>query len=257
MFHGIGDVFPGPVERELAAGGRRAVLAALDMGAGPGSRFTTWPSHQHDAWLAQLASAAKAFPYQLNLRPWPEMNADWASFQPTADGARPAGGTPAQFVAAWRYVVTYLRSNGATNVRWVFNPTADTYAQTTDVRSIWPGAAYVDVLGLDGYNWGSGASWAKWQSFDDIFREQYGRLTSLDAHKPVWVCEFGSKEPTTSDGAPVDVSKDKGDWYRAAFASTAFPRMTALVAFSTLKERDWRLDSSPSARFAVAMHLQG
>jgi len=30
-----------------------------------------------------------------------------------------------------------------------FNPTTDTYAGTTPVTSIWPGAAYVDVLGLD------------------------------------------------------------------------------------------------------------
>ena len=88
-----------------------------------------------------------------------------------------------------------FRADGATNVRWVFNPTSDTYAQTTDVATIWPGAAYVDVLGIDGYNWGNGGGLA-WTAFTDIFYEQYTRLTALDATAPVWICEFGSKEAT-------------------------------------------------------------
>lgn len=41
--------------------------------------------------------------------------------------------------------------------------------------------------------------------------------------------------------------QDKGRWWTEALASTSFPAVTALVFFHADKERDWRLDSSPTA----------
>ncbi len=154
-FYGVGDVFPGSRERLLAAGGRRAVLLSWDMGSGRAYRFTAWTSGRHDAYLRRIGRAAAAYPYQVYVRPWPEMNGDWVPFQPTASGSRPAGGTPAQFIKAWRHVVDTVRHAGGTNIRWVFDPAADVYPGTTDVRRIWPGRRWVDSLGLDGYNWGN------------------------------------------------------------------------------------------------------
>ena len=87
------------------------------------------------------------------VRPWPEMNGDWQPFQPTAAGDRPAGGTYAEFRAAWRHVVTYLRDHGATNLRWVSTRPPTPTPRRRPVKRIWPGSRYVDVLGLDGFNW--------------------------------------------------------------------------------------------------------
>ena len=174
-------------------------------------RYSEWPAGLHDAYLDQVAAAARAFPYVMYVRPWPEMNGDWTSFQPTPAGEKEHGGTPEEFVAAWRYVVTYLRDRGATNLRWVFNPTTDTYEGTTDIRAIYPGDDYVDVLGLDGYNWGNtGLSWGQWRTFEDIYREQYDRLVALHPTAPVWICEVGCKEPSYDDGAPRIKSASQG-----------------------------------------------
>jgi beta-mannanase len=140
--------------------------------------------------------------------------------------------------------VTYLRNRGADNLRWVFNPTADTYAETTPVSRIWPGAAYVDVLGLDGFNWGKDAGWGRWRSFPQIFGEQYAELTALHPRAPVWICEVSSKEPLTDDGAPVDTDRDKGAWVRTMFDHLGMPRLRAIVWFDADKERDWRASSS-------------
>jgi beta-mannanase len=175
------------------------------------------------------------------------MNGDWQPFQPTRRGDRPYGGTYHQFVAAWRHVVTYTRHHGGTNIRWVFNPTADTYRQTTPVERIWPGARYVDVLGLDGFNWGADGSQGRWRSFRDIFTDQYHRLTALAPRLPVWVCEFGSKEPLVDDGAPVDPRHSKASWLTDALAARHLPRLRALVYFQADKERDWRVNSSDAA----------
>jgi mannan endo-1,4-beta-mannosidase len=246
-FYGFGDVFPGATELAFADGGRRDVLLSWDMGP---TRFQQWARGRYDSYLKTIAEAARAYPYPLYVRPWPEMNGDWQSFQPTRNGQRPHGGTYAQFIAAWRHVVSYTRQHGGRNIRWVFNPTADTYRETTDVRRIWPGHRYVDVLGLDGYNWGTDSGHGRWRGFRDIFHTQYRRLTALDRRLPVWVCEFGSKEPLLDDGAPQDSGHSKAAWLSGALAHRGMPRLQALVYFDADKERDWRVDSSPGALLA-------
>lgn len=240
-YYGFGDVFPAAPEQRFSRDGTRTVLVSWDMGS---TRFAEWTSGQHDEYLDQIAQAALDYPHDVYVRPWPEMNGDWQSFQPTADGARPHGGTYEEFKRAWRYVVTYLRSAGATNLRWVFNPTADTYAETTPVERIWPGAEYVDVLGLDGFNWGIDKAWGRWLSFDQIFSRQYRRLAALHPTAPVWLCEVASKEPRRHDGAPKDPKHRKDAWVRTMLADTSMPRISAVIWFHSKKERDWRLTSS-------------
>lgn len=247
-YYGYGDVFPALPEHVFSSGGRRTLLLSWDMGP---TRFTEWSSGEHDDYLDQIAAAARAYPHDVYVRPWPEMNGDWQSFQPTRDGSLPHGGTYREFKRAWRHVVTYLRQAGADNLRWVFNPTADTYAETTPIKRIWPGRGYVDVLGLDGFNWGEDEAWGRWLSFRRIFREQYRNLTSLHPDAPVWLCEVASKEPRRDDGAPADPDRRKAAWIRAMLADTSMPRISAVIWFHADKERDWRLTSSPGALRAM------
>jgi mannan endo-1,4-beta-mannosidase len=252
VFRGYGEIFPSAADIALTNSGARSLLVAwyLDV-----DRFTGYTSGAHDSYLDQEAAAIRAYQGTVYIRPWAEMNADWVDFQPTASGSARFGGTPAQFISAWRHVVDRFRHDGATNVRWVFNPTADTYAETTDVATIWPGASYVDVLGLDGYNWGNGGH-LTWRSFYDIFSTQYNRLTALHPSAPVWVCEFGSKEPSINDGAPIDATHSKAQWYADALSSRAFSRITALVAFQANKERNWQIGSSSDTPPAIRAGLQ-
>lgn len=252
LYWGYGDWWPGRVEESFARGGTRDVLLSWDMGP---TRFAEWTRGEHDDYLDVLVGQAKAYPYTVHVRPWPEMNGDWQDFQPTPSGGKRYGGTPAEFVAAWRHVVDHFRDRGVTNVKWVFNPTTDTYAGTTPVESIWPGAAYVDVLGLDGFNWGRDASWGTWQSFTTIFAAQYKRLTALHPTAPVWVCEVGSKEPTLSDGAPVDPTASKGAWVKEMFTTRRFPRISTVIWFQERKERDWRAESSAASLAAFRRYL--
>ncbi|MBM6402714.1 hypothetical protein JQN72_00450 [Phycicoccus sp. CSK15P-2] len=66
-------------------------------------------------------------------------------------------GTPEEYQAAYRKVVTTFRQQGVKNVLWVFqatdwgyraNPTASNYAPR-----YYPGDAYIDIVGADAYNW--------------------------------------------------------------------------------------------------------
>lgn len=254
VFRGDTEVFPSAADRALTAGGRRRLLVSWHLDT---DRFSAWASGARDADLDRTAAAVADFGQPVYIRPWAEMNADWVDFQPTSDGAKTHGGTPKEFVAAWRHVVDRFRAAGAVNARWVFNPTADTYAGTTPVEAIWPGARYVDVLGMDGYNWGT-ARGLRWRSFTDVFTSQYTRLVALAPRLPVWVCETSSADPTSA-GSPVPVTapagQTKGRWWREAFATTSMPRITTVVLFSAFKERDWRVDSSVAALAGLRIAL--
>jgi beta-mannanase len=123
------------------------------------------------------------------------------------------------------------------------------------VPKIWPGVDYVDVLGIDGYNWGADANGNSWRDFSTIFAKMYDVLTALHPTAPVWVCEVGSKEPSIDDGSPIDPEHDKAKWWNDMFNLQTFPRITALTAFNVAKERDWRIESSTASLTAVKNQL--
>jgi Fibronectin type III domain/Glycosyl hydrolase family 26 len=138
-------------------------------------------------------------------------------------------------VAAWQHVVSIFRSASATNVTWVWAPNC---GPTATISSYYPGDSWVDVIGLDGYNWGS--SLGKWQSFSEVFGSSYDIVSALSATKPVMITETASAE----------AGGDKAAWITSAYQTeipTRFPRVTAVIWFNVDKEADWRVESSSAA----------
>jgi hypothetical protein len=261
-------------DRKLARGGRRLLYSwephpdeqgrcidYADIGAG-----------RADAYLERVAASMRRFPSEIYVRPWAEMNAYWSPYQP--DSGRPCAGTLAEFKQAWRYLYDFFRQRGVRNLRFVFNPDVSDDPRNVPITALWPGGdaagdhSYVDVLGLDGYNWGdSGDPGGKsWLEFEEIFRDAYRIVTQLDPRLPLWICEFGAKEPLEDDGtatskAPVDPAHDKAHWVANMLASTAFPRIAALAYYSSYtpdydNERDFRVDSSPESLAVFREYLQ-
>ncbi|MET0287369.1 MAG: glycosyl hydrolase [Polyangiales bacterium] len=264
------EVLAGFVDWEYVLGNQRD-LALSDQGKR--TLLYSWEPHcvgercvsfasvargEHDAYLLRVAESMKRFPHDLYVRPWGELNAEWSAWQP--DSGRPRAGTRDEFLAAWRHLHTFFRERGVTNLKFVFNPDASDFDTNTRVPSIWPGAEYVDVLGIDGYNWGDGPH-EQWRTFEDIFARMYEVVTALHPSAPVWICELGSKEPRVDDGsparpAPVDPRHDKGRWLTDMMQSERFPRLTTLVSFNVRKERDFRLESSASSLQAMRKQLR-
>jgi beta-mannanase len=69
----------------------------------------------------------------------------------------------------------------------------------------YPGAEYVDWIGVGALNYGDVASWSRWWSFHQILEKAYPILLRMD--KPIMISEFGS---LASGG-------DMSEWYRQAF----------------------------------------
>lgn len=249
IFRGRGDLWPSALDSQLTKDGSRVLLVSWhleDWGS-----YQWWASGAGDSVLQEQAARLKAYGKPVVVRPWAEMNGDWAPHQPLLTGPQKlAGGTPGEFVAAWRRVVTTFRSQGVTTVKFCLNPTTDTYQECTPVAALWPGASYVDLLGLDGYNWGGGNG-LTWRSFDDIYRQQYANLVALKPGAPLWICEVSSADPRGASGVSVTAppGATKGSWWAALNSSlkAGYPQVQALVAFDALKERDWRVNSSSEA----------
>jgi beta-mannanase len=190
----------------------------------------------YDAYITRWATQIKASGQPLFLRFAHEMNGDW---YPWSEGVN--GNTPGQYVAAWRHVHDIFAQVGATNVTWVWTPNV-IMGSTPTLASLYPGDAYVDWIGADGYNWGTTQSWSSWQTFDDVFGATLATLQRISA-KPIIIGELASTE----------VGGAKATWIRQFFASLASqPRIKAFVWFNLNKETDWRIESSASARSAFA-----
>jgi hypothetical protein len=55
-------------------------------------------------------------------------------------------------VAAWRHIVDVFRMVGTRNVTWLWTINViDAHAHSLNPRRWWPGARYVDWVGIDGY----------------------------------------------------------------------------------------------------------
>ncbi|GAA2029666.1 glycosyl hydrolase [Pseudokineococcus marinus] len=196
-----------------------------------------------DACAEQVLADLAARPEPTLLRFAHEMNGSWNSYS----SASPGGPTAAEFRAAWRVLAGRLRALGG-DVPLVWCPDGGDCPPRPGNRleDYWPGADVVDVLGVDAYDWGTAQPRrgdGRDRSLAELVRAPYERLLLLPGagHLPVWLCETGTTEH-------ADDPRAKGDWYRAAYAVTEFPRLAAVVHFSEDDQRDaqrdWRLDSS-------------
>ena len=191
-----------------------------------------------DSYIQSWAEGAKAHKGLIYLRPFPEMNGDWT----------PWNGQPELLVLAWQRMVKIFDEVGSDNVRWVWAPnvTDEPRIDSNRMELYYPGEAYVDVLALDGYNWGTSRSWSEWTRFDDVFAAPYERIAKL-GNQPIWLAEVAS----TEEGG------NKAEWITEMFASTAFPRLEALVWFNEDKETSWHVNSSDAAIQAFQQSLAG
>lgn len=179
---------------------------------------------QYNDHLSRAAEVAEDYGSEILIRFAHEMNGDWY----------PWGTQPTTYKAAWQQVVSRVRA-GTNNVRFVWCPNVangDAYP----IAPYWPGEPYVDWMALDGYNWGTGQSWSRWQTFRTVFMDSYKTLCKLSA-QPIMIGETSCSEQGGS----------KARWIRTAFSPTrleAFPRVRCITWYDRPQEDDWRIESS-------------
>ncbi|HET7574511.1 MAG TPA: glycosyl hydrolase, partial [Solirubrobacterales bacterium] len=188
-----------------------------------------------DPYIRESANAARRWGRPLLVRFAHEMNGDWYPW-----GRGVEGNNSYRFRAVWKRVVGIFRKRGADNVQWVWAPNVNTGGELP-FQDLYPGDAWVDWVGFDGFNW---AERGEWNSFTEIVDNTYEELAELTA-KPMIVSETGSSE----DGG------DKAAWIASALGREIprMPRIRALVWFDERFEEvgehggslDARVNSSP------------
>ena len=227
---------PFPTWREpwAAAGGRLNLISwapalTTDVNAG-----------RHDAMIDARARSMKALGRPVLLRWFAEMD---------GGAKRSQAVSPAAFIAAWRRVYNRFQAQGATNVEFVWCPTAWNF-KTGAAPQWYPGDAYVQWLCADGYNWAPTKPGAEWTSFGSTFDSFYA--WAAPRGKPIMIGEVGAIEDWSRPGR-------KGDWIRSAAATiTRWPAVKAFVWFDAQAvanseprvSYNWRVDTSASSRQA-------
>ena len=188
-----------------------------------------------DARITQWGQALAAWGYPVQLRFAHEMNGDW---YPWAEGVN--GNEAGDYVQAWRHVHDVMAATGASNVSWVWSPNVP-YWGSTDLSGLYPGAGYVDIVALDGYNWGTSASWSGWISPQDLFAPGIAQLRSLAPGVPILIAETASSE---AGGSKAAWNTDLVSYLAAQ------PDVMGFVWFHMQKEADWRINSSDASASA-------
>jgi hypothetical protein len=211
-------------------------LNAVDMSTGS-VRLRDIANGVYDAsirtWMQQAAAWGHPFFFILDV----EMNGTWEPYSPGVNG-----NTSADFVNMWRRFHDLAVQAGATNITWVWAPNVDPGNIFTPYSQVYPGDAYVDWTGLDGFN-RNGT-----QTFSWLYGASYNRLLQIAPSKPIMITQIGS----------VEGGSGKAAWITDALTTQLpqnFPRIKALVWFNWRNYQagswwPWEIESSASSQAA-------
>lgn len=221
-----------------------------------------------DAYMTQWAAGIAALGYPVFVRWGHEMNIpsySWGGQHAFGTNGKtdynqvtePCGlkgcyGDPNQYDGPERYIAAYRHVHDlvapiAPNIVWVWNPNGlDWPRPSTDpwngYNNYYPGDAYVDWIGVDGYNWGqqSGNGYSfVWATFDYMYRSVLDDLASRYPAKPQMIPELASVEDETDPNR-------KANWIRDAYQS-AYYNYPLLKVVSWENEVFWDAAWSPTS----------
>lgn len=201
------------------------------MGYKDDSNITPWhiASGWWDGAIREFAQRSRAWGKELWVRIFHEANLRNAGQYVWQEGS------PEGVIAAHRRIVDIFREEGANNVKWVWNPSAD--KRYSSLRAVYPGHDYVDFGGFDHYgnpDWNGGY----WSSFTEQVWTPYQHIRRLTGGKPMVLGEIGQVEGREGW---------KGEWIRKTYQGEIpayFPLVKSVCYFDA---QYWPLSSSPSA----------
>ncbi|HEY0074290.1 MAG TPA: glycosyl hydrolase [Abditibacteriaceae bacterium] len=187
---------------------------------------------KYDRYIDSWAQAAMSFGNDVWIRWGHEFNGNWYPWSLTANGKNGR-----LYIAAYRRVHDRFRRIGASNVRWIWCVNASSVPEVSWNNPLiaYPGDEYVDMIAIDGYNFGTALPHSYWRSFDEIFARPYAKLAARFPRKPLMIGEIGSAR----------IGGDKAAWIRDMDRSLRqrYPRIQQVVWFEAMKEADWRMVS--------------
>jgi hypothetical protein len=231
-YYNWNDAFPDSGEATIVAHGRTPLMTWYGPGKDPGDNRTVAEitDGSDDQLILSQAEAIKNFGHRIYLRLMPEMNGTWYR----------GFGDPAAYRAAWRHVHQLFAQAGVSNVSWVWCPNVG----PDDWDSYYPGDAYVDIIGVDGF---SNVRYG-YQSFEQMFAPF---LTHFAGRKPLMIVETATNSGAGDPGADVGSAASFINGMRSYLKDVAGPKygVIAVCWFDTddTDHHDWRLDQTQAS----------
>jgi hypothetical protein len=224
-----------------------------------------------DAYISSWLKTAQTYARSgtIMIRFAPEMNDAGRPWSVGVNGGNTAG----DYVNMWRHVYD-LKKSLAPDVIMVWNPlVAGSKPDGTPVSfsSVYPGSDHVDMLALDGFNWGGLRSpgTCGWQSYADVFGGPVAQIKALANGKPWGIAETASASRPDSYFEPGGVCYSawgswvynwpaspphyatasdwitQAGWMKTLMQNAHDDGASFVNMFNTTKETDWRLNSTP------------
>ena len=229
-----------------------AVRAVSELGARP---VITWEPWRWDSRPAPLMHLLDVGVYDNHVRHWArelcasgvavdlrfghEFNGHWYPWNLCA------GTDPGMFVRVWCRLHDIFAQEGASEVRWVWSPNAGP-ASNQPLERWFPGHEYVDVVGVDGYNWGTSQHASTWVDPAELFDGTLEEIRTFAGTLPVVIAEV----------ACAETGGCKAHWIEALVGYlSGQPEVVGFIWFDHDKETDWRIASSPASTAAMAAAL--
>jgi Glycosyl hydrolase family 26 len=234
-YYNWGDSFPDAGEASMAAQGTTPLMAWYlpDTNSGSTASLGQIAAGADDAQILKQAHAMKAFGHRVFLRLAPEMNGNWYKYS----------GDPAAYVAMWRHVHDVFAKAGVTNVTWVWCPNVN----PTNWDSYYPGSAYVDVIGVDGF---SNTTYT-WQTFQQLFGGFFAHFASFAPGKPQLVVETATNSGAGVQAAGVGSAASFITGMESYLKQVAGPKYNVIGVCwfdtDTNNGYNWRVDQTPQA----------
>jgi len=193
-----------------------------------------------DAYIHKFAQAVLSDNWQVIISYGQEMNGNWYSWGMGGTD----GSSAATYIAAYRHIVSIFREEGVNNVTWLWDPNVS-YGGSPKLSTLYPGDAYVDWVGLDGY-YSTPAT-----TFTTLFTPSVTELRTFTS-KPLLIAESG----VTGTAGPGQLE--------GLFAGASLAGAVGIVYFDQAQSgdpmhQDWRLEDNPAnmAAFTAAVQQYG
>jgi hypothetical protein len=201
-----------------------------------GASLASIAAGDYDEFLRSYAAAVRRYGHPVAIGFGREMNGKW---YPWGYQHTPAS----VWIQAWRHIVTVFRQSGAKNVTWIWIINRITTGEGP-IRAWWPGAKYVDWVGIDGY----------YEQPTDTFTSLFD--PTIDAvrkftGKPIIISETAAG-PAAGQAAKIP-SLFSGIRRRHLLGALWFDK----AQHAGLHHQDWRLEGHPAAIAAFRQALRG
>ena len=189
-----------------------------------------------DKYLNSFAGEVRTYGHPVILSFAHEMNGNWYAWG--------AGRTsPHDFIAAWRHIVQLFRDDGVSNATWVWSVNSTNVGPGGSLRKWWPGAAWVNWVGVDGYYYAAG------DSYNSVFGRTIAQIRTF-SHAPVMISETA-----------VGVTSDRESQIAGLLAGIRSDHVFSLIWFDQSQNRgfyhqDWRLEDDHAALAAFKAALR-